>query len=184
MKKMFSLLKKAGADCLILLLLVLLSGWVVPVGAAEKPVFFGDSKDPVDIAADKLDFDQKNHVAVFSGDVVVRQAKTTLEADKLQIFFAQGSEQDLKEIVATGKKVIVKMEGKKALCRKMHYFAAGRKIILTGDPSLDDGKNIISGEEITFFLDDERSVVKSGRQRRVQTTIFPGQRGSLGLRAQ
>ncbi|HIE07136.1 MAG TPA: lipopolysaccharide transport periplasmic protein LptA [Desulfarculaceae bacterium] len=180
---MFLFLRRVGAGCIVPLLLVLLLGGMV--SAAEKnPVFLGDSKDPLDIVADKLDFDQKNHVAVFSGNVVVTQAKTTLEADKLQIFFAQGSEQDLKEIVATGKKVVVKMEGKKALCRKMHYFAAGRKIVLTGDPSLDDGNNVISGEEITFFLDDERSVVKSGRQRRVKTTIFPGQHGGLGRKSQ
>ncbi len=179
---MFLSLRGVGAGCILALLLVLLLSGMG--SAAEKPAFFGDSKDPLDIVADKLDFDQKNHVAVFSGNVVVKQAKATLEADKLQIFFAQGVEQDLKEIVATGKKVVVKMEGKKALCRKMHYFAAGRKIVLTGDPSLDDGNNVISGEEITFFLDDERSVVKSGRQRRVKTTIFPGQRGGLGRRAQ
>ena len=156
----------------------------VLVQAAEKPIFFGKSKEPVNIAADKLDFDQKKHVAVFTGNVIVQQAKTTLEADTLRVLFAPGKTQDLKEIIATGKQVVVKMEQKKALCRKMHYFAVDRKIVLTGKPSLDDGKNIISGEAITFFIDEERSVVKSGQQRRVKTTIFPGQRGSLGLRAQ
>ncbi len=150
--------------------------------AADKPVFFGNSKDPVDITADKLDFDQKKRIAVFSGNVVARQAETTLEAEVLQVVFSSGSEQDLKEIIATGKKVIVKLEDKKAVCRKMHYYADGRKIVLTGSPSIDDGKNVISGEEITFFIDDERSVVKSGQKRRVKTTIFPGQRG--GLRVQ
>ncbi len=153
----------------------------VLASAADKQVFFGNSKDPVDITADKLDFDQKNRVAVFSGNVVARQAETTLEADVLRVVFSSGSEQELKEIIATGKKVTVKLQEKKAVCRKMHYYADGRKIILTGDPSIDDGKNVISGEEITFFIDDERSVVKSGQKRRVKTTIFPGQRGGLRM---
>ncbi len=165
-----------------LFVLVLGLSMSVLAQAADKPVFFGDSKDPVDITADKLDFDQKKRIAVFSGNVVARQAETTLEAEVLQVVFSSGSEQDLKEIIATGKKVIVKLEDKKAVCRKMHYYADGRKIVLTGSPSIDDGKNVISGEEITFFIDDERSVVKSGQKRRVKTTIFPGQRG--GLRVQ
>ncbi len=181
---MFPVLKKVSAGCLLAITLAILLNGIGLAAAADKPAFFGNRKDPVDIAADKLDFDQKNHTAVFSGDVFVKQAETTLEADTLKIIFAKGAEQnqELKEIIATGKKVVVKMKGKKALCRKMHYFAAGRKIILTGTPSLDDGENVISGEEITFFLDDERSVVKSGRQHRVKTTIFPGARGGLGLK--
>ncbi len=161
-------------------LLVLLLSSVLLVQAAEKSTFFGKSDDPVDIVADKLDFDQKNHLAVFSGNVVARQAETSLESDVLKVIFARGSEQDLKEIIATGKEVVIKFQGKKALCQKMHYFAAGRKIILTGSPSLDDGNNIISGEEIAFFIDEERSVVKSGQKSRVKTTIFPGKRGGLG----
>jgi lipopolysaccharide export system protein LptA len=159
--------------------------WAMPVGigfAAEnssKPVFFGKSKDPVDITSDKLDFDQKKNIATFTGNVIARQAETSLEADTLKIFFAE-SDQSLQEIIATGKKVVIKLQGKKAFCKKMHYYAVERKIVLTGNPSLDDGKNVISGEEITFFLDEERSVVKSGQQKRVRTTIFPGQRGGLG----
>ncbi|MBN2808047.1 MAG: lipopolysaccharide transport periplasmic protein LptA [Deltaproteobacteria bacterium] len=146
---------------------------------AQAPVFFGKSKEPVDITADKLDFDQKKNIAVFSGKVVARQGKTSLEADVLNIVFAE-ADQSLSEITATGKEVVIKLQGKKALCQKMYYNAVERKLVLTGNPSLDDGKNVVRGEEITFFLDAERSVVKSGQQKRVTTTIFPGQRGGPG----
>ena len=148
---------------------------------SQKPVFFGKSKDPVDITSDKLDFDQKKNIATFTGNVIARQAETSLEAETLKVFFAE-SDQSLREIIATGKKVVIKFQGKEALCKKMHYHAGDRKIVLTGNPSLDDGKNIISGEEITFFIDEERSVVKSGQQKRVRTTIFPGQRGGMGVK--
>ncbi len=169
----------------IFLALVFLSLFGAGIGLAaqgsQKPVFFGNSKDPVDITADKLDFDQKKRVAVFAGNVVARQAETSLEADTLKVIFAD-PDQTLQEIIATGKEVLVKLQGKKARCRKMHYYAGARKIILTGNPSIDDGKNVISGEVITFFIDEERSVVNSGQKKRVKTTIFPGQRGGPGLR--
>ena len=168
--------------CMVLVFLfVTLVGISVAAPGSQKPVFFGKSKDPIDITSDKLDFDQKKRLATFTGNVVARQAETSLEADTLKVVFAE-PDQSLQEIIATGKEVVIKLQGKKAICRKMHYYAGERKIVLTGSPSLDDGKNIISGEEITFFIDEERSVVKSGQQKRVRTTIFPGQRGGLGLK--
>ncbi len=170
---------------ILCLSLVFLVSMTAPIGYAagnpSQPAFFGKSKDPVDITSDKLDFDQKKRVAIFTGNVVAQQAETSLEADTLKVIFAE-PDQTLSEIIATGKEVVIKLQGKKALCRKMHYYAGARKIVLTGSPSLDDGKNVISGEEITFFIDEERSVVKSGQQKRVKTTIFPGQRGGPGLR--
>ncbi len=137
--------------------------------------FFGNNKkDPVNIISDKLDFDQKNHIALFSGNVVARQAGTTLTCSKLKIIFSP-KDQKPEEIIATGRKVVLTMQNKKAQCQKMHYFASDAKIILSGSPSLDDGKNVITGEQIIFFVNDDRSVVKGGKNRRVKTTIFPGQ---------
>ena len=175
-----NLSKATALSLLLVFLFILKAGIGLAAQDSQKPVFFGKSKDPVDITSDKLDFDQKKRVATFTGNVIARQAETTLEADILKVLFAE-PDQTLNEIIATGKEVVIKLQGKTANCRKMHYYAQARKIVLTGSPSLDDGKNVISGEEITFFIDEERSVVKSGQQKRVQTTIFPGQRGGSGL---
>ena len=157
-------------------------GIIVAAQDSQKPLFFGKSKEPIDITSDVLDFDQKKLLATFTGNVVALQAETSLQADTLKVFFAESDDHSLREIIATGAKVVIKMRDKKAFCRKVHYYADERKIVLTGSPSLDDGRNIISGEEITFFLDEDRSVIKGGQQKRVKTTIFPGQRGGPGLR--
>jgi len=140
---------------------------------------FGNRKEPVDIISDTLDFDQKKQVATFTGNIKARQGDTTLSCDTLKIYFT-GPGKKLKEIIATGTKVTINLQRKKGVCRKMHYFADDNKIVLSGNPSLDDGKNIITGETITFYLDEKRSVVKSGKNRRVKTTIFPGQKNGLG----
>ena len=163
----------------ILLLLAFFSGFAVPslstAASKNEGNFFGkNKKDPVNIISDQLDFDQKKHIALFSGNVVARQTGTTLTCNKLKIIFSPKN-QKLEEIIATGKKVVLTMQNKKAQCQKMHYFATDAKIILSGSPTLDDGKNIITGEQIIFFVNDDRSIVKGGKNRRVKTTIFPGQ---------
>lgn len=165
-----------------LVCLIVFAGFLLPslLPAADQGLpevsFLSNKKSPVDIVADRLDFDQKARIAEFSGQVVARQDETRLDCDQLKIVFA-GEDQQVKEIIATGKKVEIQLQGKKAVCRKMHYFAADRRILLSGNPSLDDGRNVITGEEIEFFPDEERSVVKSGSKKRVKTTIFPGRRG-------
>ncbi len=174
-------LTKASLLFSSLLLLLLLLALPSPAQAADpkQPALFGNSKDPVDIVSDTLDFDQKKQIATFTGNVTARQADTTLHCDTLKIYFSDPGRK-LKEIIATGKKVVIKLDQKKGLCRKLHYFDNERKIVLTGNPSLDDGKNIITGETIVFYLDEKRSVVKSGKKSRVKTTIFPGQKNGLG----
>ncbi|MCK5539663.1 MAG: lipopolysaccharide transport periplasmic protein LptA [Deltaproteobacteria bacterium] len=182
-KKEKKYLPVAAVLCLgLLFLFAAQPGIVVAAQDSQKPLFFGKSKEPIDITSDELDFDQKKLIATFTGNVVALQDETSLQADTLEVFFAESDDHSLREIIASGTEVVIKMLGKKALCRRMHYYADERKIILTGSPSLDDGKNIISGEEITFFLDEDRSVIKGGQQKRVKTILFPGQRGGPGLR--
>ena len=139
-----------------------------------KPLFFsGGSKEPIEITSDTLVYDQKKNLAVYSGSVLARQKNTTIECDKLQIILSK-KDRKLEQVIATGKKVIIKIQQKKGICRKAHYFATGRRLILSGNPSLDDGKNVITGEQIIFYLDEDRSVIKGNRKKRVKTTIFPG----------
>jgi len=173
--------KLAAIFVLTVLLFFTLSLIPPPSLAADtqSPALFGKSKDPVDIVSDALDFDQKQQIATFTGNVTAHQADTTLHCDTLKIYFTKPGNK-LKEIVATGKKVVINLQQKKGICRKMHYYDNERKIVLSGNPSLDDGKNIITGETIIFYIDEKRSVVKSGRNKRVKTTIFPGQKNGLG----
>ncbi|MBW1645034.1 MAG: lipopolysaccharide transport periplasmic protein LptA [Deltaproteobacteria bacterium] len=164
--------RATGLLCLFFLC-CLLAG---PGGArAGQPALSG-SKAPIEITADRLDIDQKQKKAVFRGRVVARQEKMTIEAETITIFFS-GKNNEVKEIVAAGRQVRIDFKGKTATCAKSTYIAAGNKIVLTGKPVLKDGKNVITGDKIIFFLDEERSIVEGKSNSRVKTTIYPGQQG-------
>ena len=50
-----------------------------------------------------------------------------------------------------------------------------QKITMTGDAVLREGANIVRGDRIVVFLDENRGVVESVENRRVTATIYPGE---------
>jgi lipopolysaccharide export system protein LptA len=66
-----------------------------------------------------------------------------------------------------------------AVGQRATYWAGGRKILLEGQSTVWRGKNQVSGEQITVFLDEDRSIVHGTPGKRVAVTIVPeqGQKG-------
>ncbi|MDH4152698.1 MAG: hypothetical protein OEV01_02805 [Nitrospira sp.] len=58
--------------------------------------------------------------------------------------------------------VRIKYENGNATCQKAVYFAAGEKVVLTGDPVAWEKGARVSGKQITIYLTEERSVVEGG----------------------
>lgn len=74
------------------------------------------------------------------------------------------SNRAVSSIEATGKVVrIFKADGQ-ATCRKAVYEGATEKIILTGDPVAWQKGTRVTGQKITMYLAEDRSVVEGGSQ--------------------
>jgi len=162
---------RSGFICLSCFLIILL---VSMPALAAKPLF-KSSKAPINISSDHLDIDQQKGQAIFTGKVIARQDKMTLQADTMTILFIE-KENNVKEIIANGS-VTINLDKKRATCETAHFYTADSKVILTGKPLLREGKNVIEGEKIIFFLNEERSIVEGKKNSRVKTIIFPGQKG-------
>jgi lipopolysaccharide export system protein LptA len=77
-------------------------------------------------------------------------------------------------IEASGNVTIEKDEGR-AICRKAVFYQEEEKIVLTGDPVVWQRGTRVTGQKITMFLAEDRSVVEGGSQ----VTIVPeGERQS------
>ena len=50
-----------------------------------------------------------------------------------------------------------------------------QKITMTGGAVMREGANIVRGDRIVVFLDENRGVVESAENRRVTATIYPGE---------
>lgn len=145
-----------------------------------------DSGQPVQISSNSLDADDKAGVFVFRGAVVAKQDNATIYADQLEVYYTQTPMQNneagtvdkntrsIQKIIASGAVRIVQNE-RIATGERAEYIYANSAIILTGSPAVRQGANTVSGEKITVYLNDERSIVEGGAQKRVNATFEPGE---------
>ncbi len=60
-------------------------------------------------------------------------------------------------------------DGRRAVADRAVYERAEEKVVLTGNPKVWEDKNVVSGREITVFLDEDRSEVKDD----VRVILYP-----------
>lgn len=117
------------------------------------------------ITSKKLEFDYRRSIAVFEEDVVVVDPQMRLQSEKLNVIF--DGTNDVKAVTATGD-VHIWHADKTATCRRAIYLAESGQVILQGDAELSRGRDTVKGDEITFWLNEERMSCKPG-----YLVIFP-----------
>ena len=130
---------------------------------------FTASRAPIDITSDTVEADQKR--VTFKGNVVAKQEDVTLYANTLVVVYDPDTKK-LKQIVATGNVKVVQLD-RRATGQKATFDQDTNKVVLDGDAVVREGTNVIRGERITFYVEEERSVVEPGKGGRVSTSITP-----------
>ncbi len=138
---------------------------------SQGMVGFTASRAPIDIASDTLEWNGKENKATYKGNVVAKQEDITLYANTLTIVYDQNTKK-LKEIIAVGNVKVVQLE-RRATSQKATFDQNMNKVILDGEAVVREGANVIRGERITFYVDEERSVVEPVKGGRVSTSITP-----------
>lgn len=160
--------------------------------AAEKPagpndsaaIFPGtSSKEPISIDADKLVYYDKEHKAVYSGNVVVIQGDTKMTCSAMTVFLdhaptqaapqpasgqsgAPGADSGVKHLDAIGPVTVIS-KTQVATGDNGSYDKAEDKVRLIGHVTLSDGQNVTKGDKLTYDLKNGLATVdtnaKSGR---------------------
>ena len=186
--------------------------WVVGPAAAtgrDEPSSGGlfdlgtvsNRKDPIIVNADRLEYDYKNSIVVYRGDVQASQGQVKLRSDTLTVTFenmkdgaakdgppapkadppvpdpaAKGT-QRVHEVVAVGN-VRIDQGARWATGGKAVFDQTQRTLVLTENPLLHEGPNEVAGDRVIVFLDENRSVVEGGRKR-VKAVLYPAKDGTL-----
>jgi len=149
---------------------------------------FGSKKEPIVVTSDTLEYDYKTNVVVYRGEVIAAQGDTKVRSDTLTVTLAAQKDADpadtakngnqrLQEVIAVGN-VRIDNGTRWATGGRAVFEQATRMLVLTESPVLHDGANEVSGDRVTLYLDENRSVVEGGR-RRVKATVFPNKDGGL-----
>lgn len=109
------------------------------------------------ITSDKLTFDYTERFALFDGNVVVVDPQMKLYADKMTVVFSVSNR--ISEIKAEGKVYIVQ-DDKRARSDVAQYNVDQGIIVLTGKPQVTRGEDILTGDKITFWRNDNKMLVE------------------------
>jgi lipopolysaccharide export system protein LptA len=141
---------------------LLLAGLAVGPAASQTSALKGhNSNAPVDVAADRIEVQDRADRAIFSGNVVVRQAALTLTAARLTVAYSSGGGVELRRIDATGG-VTVKSPSETARGNVGIYDLDRRIITLIGNVSLVQRDAKVNGGRLTIDLDSGRAVMDGG----------------------
>ncbi len=132
---------------------------------------------PIRITADRLEADNKTRDIVFSGSVKAVQDDVVITCRTMTVTYsgesAQGEEnRSITHIRAKGD-VVITQKARRITGQEAEYLQKERKIVVSGDPRATEGQNVIKGNRIIYFIDEDRSIIESGPSVQVEATIFP-----------
>lgn len=143
---------------------------IVPPEPGEAKL--GDKGQPIDITSDRVETYSKENLVVFKGNVMARQKDIVIYADSLEaVIIADGK--GIEKVVAGGN-VKIQQGLRVASCQKAVFYNIDQKVVLTGDPKVWEGDNMVSGDEIVFDIEQNRVEVKGGPGGRGKAKIHPG----------
>jgi len=135
------------------------------------PTKLFDTGQPIDITSDSVETFTKDNLIVFKGNVTARQKDMVIYADALEALIIEGGK-GIEKVTADGN-VKIQQGLRVANCQKAIYYNLDRKVVLTGDPRVYEGENMVSGDEIIVDIERNRVEVKGGPGGRGKVKIQP-----------
>ena len=124
----------------------------------------------INIVADKMEVYEDDGLAVFKGKVFAETKGMKLWADTLYVYYAKGEKgREIKRVVALGG-VKIEKGSWKAVAGKATYFKPQEMLTLEDNPKVWHDKNLVEGDIIILYFNEDRSEVisKSGGRVRVK----------------
>ena len=170
-----SLTSPSPALPFFVLLVFVLFFFCAPIAFAQT----NTKKDtPLHVTSDKMIALKDTSMVEFIGNVKATRDDTVIFADSIKIFIhtaetKKEGQTDLRQIIATGNVEYTAGE-RKAFADKAVYTTQDEILILTGETArLITGKSHVTGKKITLFRNEDRAIVESDGETRVQAVFNP-----------
>src|SRR3989337_522302 len=139
------------------------------VRAEEKKT----EKKPITITADHLEVNRKLRSAVYTGNVTAddKSRGMVILAHKMEFLFDEKMEQ-IQRGLATGN-VRMSAGERRMTSDHLELFPVEEKVVLTGDPRVWQGNDLVTGAKMTIFLKEGRAIVEGGPSNRVTAVLYP-----------
>ncbi len=114
------------------------------------------------VTSEQFKLDMGRHEGLFVGNVVLTAPGLKLRAPEMTVVFNE-KDSKVERLVAKGG-VEIEQPEKTGKATQVDYIVAEDKIVLSGSPEINQGKNKITGNTITIYRKDNRMDI-DGRSR-------------------
>ena len=140
----------------------------------------GDSTAPaVDLVADSAEVDDAEGISIYRGDVVLTRGTLRIGGDVMHVYANDDGQLERVTVdgaPATYRQTLADAATRHAEAPRMEYFAAGpERLILRQGGRLWQGDNTVTGQVITHYPQDDRTVAERGDDddERVKVSVTP-----------
>jgi lipopolysaccharide export system protein LptA len=140
--------------------------------AQRPPTSKDDRTQPVTVDADKMERFGKEGLVVFTGNVVARQNNSVQYAERMEVYLDEAGDKILRT-VSTGAVRIITRDCRTGTAQRAEYYDLEQRVVLIGNARVWQEDNVVSGDTITIFLSQDRSVVQGGKDERVKAVFYP-----------
>ncbi len=120
-----------------------------------------DSNAPIDVAADRIEVQDRADRAIFAGNVKVRQASLSLDTERLTVAYSSGGGIQIRRLDAAGG-VVVRSPSETARGNFGIYDLDKKLITLVGDVQLRRAGSQVMGSRLVIDLQSGRAVIDGG----------------------
>ena len=131
-----------------------------------------EKNQPVTVDADQMESMQKEGLVIFTGNVVARQNHSVQYADRTEVYLDAKGERIVRTVSIGNVRIITK-DCRIGTAKRAEYYDAEQRMVLIGTARVWQEDNVVTGDRITIYLAEERSVVQSGNQERVKAVFYP-----------
>jgi len=130
-----------------------------------------ESKHPTILTSQgKMVVNYNENIIEFYDKVIVTDPRAILKADYVKIYINK-EKQNLEKVFCSGN-VEIEQEDKRAVSNEAVYDGINKTIVLTGEPRIMRGENLLGADKITFYIEDERVVCEP----KARLIIYPSER--------
>jgi len=131
------------------------------VAGIAQNLELADVPSPIDITADRLEFNYGQGVLRYEGNVNVDHAGAKIRARTLEVAFEPEGKRSLKKITARGGVEVLRGDDS-ARGELAEYDPTAGTIVLSQNARLGSGPNSLAGEKVVVYLNERRAVVLGG----------------------
>ena len=130
-------------------------------GGAGSALKGHDTDAPVDVAADRIEVQDRADRAIFSGNVEVRQGNLQLSTSRLTVAYANADGIEIERLEASGG-VTLRSPSETARSQYAIYDLDRRLVTMIGGVTLNRGQSHVQGGRLVLDLDSDRAVMDGG----------------------